>query len=322
MLNVLKNWTLPIFMLLGVLAYFVYTSIPGLESTYTTVSETIAFIQPVLIFIMLYIAMCKVSLRQLRPHRWHLWLVLIQTVTYLLLAALLVFVPDMPGYILWECAMICMICPTATAASVVTVKLKGDLSFVVTYICIVNLVSALLIPLVLPMLPGHTVSGGATDSLFMNTIHAFLTILSRVFPTLILPLAAALLTRRFLPGVANWLSSHTDIAFYIWSVSLSLAIAVTTKALVHSSVSLAYVVGIALVSLFCCILQFWLGRIIGRKCNHPVSAAQSLGQKNTIFAIWVSYTFMSPVTALAGGFYSVWHNVINSWQLYKARKSM
>ena len=29
---------------------------------------------------------------------------------------------------------------------------------------------------------------------------------------------------------------------------------------------------------------------------------------------------MSPVTALAGGFYAVWHNIVNSWQLYQARK--
>ena len=37
--------------------------------------------------------------------------------------------------------------------------------------------------------------------------------------------------------------------------------------------------------------------------------------------IWLGYTFLSPITATAGGFYSVWHNVVNSWQLYKYRKS-
>ncbi len=28
---------------------------------------------------------------------------------------------------------------------------------------------------------------------------------------------------------------------------------------------------------------------------------------------------MNPVTAVAGGMYSIWHNLINSWQLYKKR---
>jgi BASS family bile acid:Na+ symporter len=33
--------------------------------------------------------------------------------------------------------------------------------------------------------------------------------------------------------------------------------------------------------------------------------------------IWTGYTFFTPVTAITGGFYSIWHNSINSWQLYR-----
>ena len=29
---------------------------------------------------------------------------------------------------------------------------------------------------------------------------------------------------------------------------------------------------------------------------------------------------MTPVTSIAGGFYSVWHNIFNSYQLYRKRK--
>ena len=78
--------------------------------------------------------------------------------------------------------------------------------------------------------------------------------------------------------------------------------------------------GLAVVSLVCCALQFWLGRKIGRHYNDAVSAGQALGQKNTVLAIWMGYTFFTPVTAVAAGFYSVWHNVVNSWQLYQQRK--
>ena len=49
-----------------------------------------------------------------------------------------------------------------------------------------------------------------------------------------------------------------------------------------------------------------------------VTAGQSLGQKNTVFAIWLAYTFMTPETAIVGGLYSIWHNIYNSWQLYRA----
>ena len=76
-------------------------------------------------------------------------------------------------------------------------------------------------------------------------------------------------------------------------------------------------IGMAAVSLICCIIQFWIGRRIGAKYGSSVTAGQALGQKNTVFAIWMAYTFMTPVTSIAGGFYSLWHNIFNSWQLYR-----
>ncbi|MDE5889613.1 MAG: transporter, partial [Bacteroidales bacterium] len=86
---------------------------------------------------------------------------------------------------------------------------------------------------------------------------------------------------------------------------------------VHSTVPFIYQAGIAAVSLACCALQFWAGKKIGSRYGAKITAGQSLGQKNTVFAIWMGYTFMTPVTSVAGGFYSIWHNVYNSWQLYR-----
>ena len=63
------------------------------------------------------------------------------------------------------------------------------------------------------------------------------------------------------------------------------------------------------------------GKKIGRRYDDSISSGQALGQKNTVFAIWMGYTFFTPVTAVAAGFYSVWHNVVNSYQLYLQRKS-
>ena len=56
------------------------------------------------------------------------------------------------------------------------------------------------------------------------------------------------------------------------------------------------------------------------KAVRTVTAGQSLGQKNTVFAIWMGYTFMTPETAIVGGLYSIWHNIYNSWQLYRGGK--
>ena len=34
----------------------------------------------------------------------------------------------------------------------------------------------------------------------------------------------------------------------------------------------------------------------------------------------MGFTFFTPITSIAGGFYSVWHNIVNSYQLYEKRK--
>lgn len=102
-------------------------------------------------------------------------------------------------------------------------------------------------------------------------------------------------------------------------MSLAIAIAVTVKAIVHSTVPVEYEIGIAVISLVCCLFQFAAGKHIGGAYGERTEGGQALGQKNTVFIIWMGYTFLSPVTAVAGGFYSVWHNIINSWQLYRKR---
>ena len=132
---------------------------------------------------------------------------------------------------------------------------------------------------------------------------------------LICPLLLAMALRRIVPSMVARLTSCRDLAFYLWAVSLALAIAVTTRSIVHGGVPLAYEAAIAAASLLACIVQFAFGRWIGRRYGEPISAAQSCGQKNTVLAIRMGYTFMSPITAIAGGFYSIWHNVWNSWQL-------
>lgn len=204
-----------------------------------------------------------------------------------------------------------MICPTATAATVVTGKLGGNAGTLTTYIILINLAVALLVPAFIPLV--H-------PSAEMDFVHSSWLIVCKVFPLLFCPFLLALLVRWVSPKTLSLITSVRDLAFYLWAVSLALAIAVTTRSIVHTTCPLAFQAGIALVSLLACVVQFAFGRWIGRKYGEPVSAAQACGQKNTVFAIWMGYTFLTPVTSTAGGFYSVWHNVFNSWQLYQLRK--
>ncbi len=299
-------------MLSGILAYLVYSQLNLPVAVHVFTVKTVAVIQPLLIFTMLFLSFCKVDPGDLRLCPWHGWLVLIQVGIFLILGGLLMLFPDMQGRVVVEGAMICMICPTATAAVVVTDKLGGNISSLTTYTIICNLVTALMVPLMLPVV--HPVEG-------MSFLSSFWIILKKVFPLLILPFFTAWFVRIRFPKVHKRLIALKDLAFYLWAVALTVAIAMTVRELMHSRVAFIYEAGIGAVTLLSCLLQFWLGWKVGIRYGEKTTAGQALGQKNTVFAIWMGYTFLTPVTALAGGFYSIWHNSVNSYQLYKIRKS-
>lgn len=311
LLRFYKNWALPISMLLGVLSYLIYVALPLPAGTGIVARKVISIMQPTLIFAMLFLTFCKLRPTDLKPCRWHAWLLLIQVGMFTLMAALLILFPHLPGRLLVESAMICFICPTACAAAVVCAKLGGSAAHLTSYILLINIAAALAIPLIVPLVNPHE---GQTF------LAAFLLVLRHVFPTLICPLLLAWLIRYTMPHLARRLQNTGDAAFYLWTIALTMAIAVTTRSIANSNVSITTLIGIALVTLVCCWTQFTIGRRIGRSSGDQIAAGQAIGQKNTVFAIWMAYTFLTPITAIAGGCYSVWHNIFNSYQLYYRRK--
>jgi BASS family bile acid:Na+ symporter len=138
-----------------------------------------------------------------------------------------------------------------------------------------------------------------------------------VFPVLILPGLLAWLIRYNTHKLQRVLMRWSPNSFYIWGVGLTLAMILSTRALLLSGLGVGAVAGIVGVSLVACFLQFFLGRRMGRNKVDSLTAGQALGQKNTSFLIWLGYNYMTPVTSVAGGLYAVWQNIFNSWELYQ-----
>ena len=295
----------------GILAYFAYSALEPSTATRALAAKGVAVAQPLLIFCMLFLTFCRISPSAIRPCKWHLRLLLIQCGLFAAIGLILIALPHSPERVVLEGAMICLICPTATAAAVITRKLGGSIEHVTTYTILINLAAAVLIPVMLPFV--HPNPG-------MSVVNASMLIMGKVFPLLLMPLVCAWLLRRLSPKAIKTILLVPDAAFYLWIVALALAMTVTTRSIMHSTVSIATQLCLVGVSLACCVFQFWAGRKIGTAYSDTVSAGQALGQKNTVFAIWLGYTFFTPITSIAGGFYSIWHNVANSYQLYHHRK--
>lgn len=304
----LRDWMLIIAMLSGILGYFAYVNIPWLDSTHALANQAVGVLQPLLIFSMLLLTFSRVSPRELRFRPWHGWLLLIQGALFAGIGIVLMALPQSGLRVVLEGAMICLICPTATAAAVITRKLGGNVNDITSYTIMINMLAALLIPAMVPFV--HPNPG-------MGVAESAMLILGKVFPLLLFPLVIAMGIRAVWPRLNRRIARYQELSFYLWAVALALATAVTTRSIVHSTVGLSTALWLVGVSLLCCAAQFWAGRRIGARYGDKVTAGQALGQKNTVLAIWVGYTFFTPITAVVGGFYSIWHNVVNSWQLYR-----
>jgi BASS family bile acid:Na+ symporter len=296
-------------MVVGTLVYLVFSKWEFLSPAKPFINSFVSGIMPWLIFAQLLFTFCRIDMKELRPKRWHLWLLMIQFFSCAAVAALLYYVPM--GELntgIWQGMMVCLICPTATAAAVITSKLGGNAASLTTYTLLSNLLGAVMVPLVFPLVEPHD---GLTFWM------AFLKILSKVFPLLLSPLLVAWFLKHCVKRVHRWLMVHSGVAFYIWAFALAMVMGQTARSLINSDAS-AWL--IALGGLAVCVLQFAVGKRIGSAYGDRISAGQALGQKNTVLAIWMATAYLHPMAVIAPGSYVLWQNLINSYQLWKKRK--
>lgn len=267
---------------------------------------------PVGLFLLLYFTFCKIKISEMRPRKWHFVIQAVRTslaAFMVLLITLLGSDPDLK--LVLEGMFICFICPTAAAVVVIAEKLGGSIGSLTVFTMIANVVTLFIIPLFFPM-----VERDANITFLM----AMLMLLRNVFVVLVVPLALALLSRKYMPDMVARINRHKNIGFYIWCVNLVIVTGLTLKNIAHSSVSGWVLWSLLITPMFVCLIQFAIGKIIGIHYNDSVCAAQALGQKNTVVGIWLTLTFLNPLAAVAPGAYVLWQNLLNGWQLWYKEK--
>lgn len=285
----LKPWMLPIAMIGGLLFH--------------NWINYVGFLTPYLIFAMLLITFCRIDRRDFHISGMMGWLLLVQLAgsigLYLLLRNMSVDVA--------QSVFICVICPTATAAPVVTGMLGGSVPRLVAYSLLSNVTVALLAPILLAWIgPGDVDLVAATGSIALH-----------VGPMILGPLLAAFLLKEIAPRVHHEIADRQAISFYIWAVSLFIVVGKSVSFIMAEPASkIAEIIFIFIAAGIVCGGQFWIGRRIGHRYGDPISGAQGLGQKNTVLAIWLALTYLNPISSVGPAAYIVWQNTINSIQLY------
>ena len=307
----LKKWTLPSGLVIGAAVYLLFSRIDPLQPIGNVVGPFLVKLLPVVIFVMLYITFCKIQLGDLRPRAWHFILQAIRIVLSGLLVLAILHTTDPMAKLVLEGAFVCVICPTAAAAPVITERLGGSIASLTIYTILANVVTSVIIPLFFPVVEK------SADITFLT---AFVMILRRITFVLIVPLCLALLTRKFLPKVAARIKETKNLAFYLWGFNLSIIMGLTIRNILATQVYGTILALLLLLPLIISLLLFSIGKAVGYRYGDSISAGQALGQKNTVVGIWLTITFLNPIASIAPCAYVVWQNLINAWQLWYKQK--
>lgn len=286
----LKPWMLPIAMVVGIL----FHSRIG----------AVAFLSPYLIFVMLLITFCRINFKELKVGRF-IWALL----SVQIIAAVAAYFLILPlSRDIAQGVFICIFCPTATAAPVITAMLGGSITLLAAYSLVSNVAVALLAPALFTMMDT------GSDITFIDSV---LTIASRVLPLILAPLLLAALMKRFVPKIHREIARRQSLSFYIWALSLIIVVGNAVSFVINEPGSMVpEMLLLSAGSLVACCGQFYIGRKIGKRLGDKISGAQGLGQKNTVLAIWMALTYLNPISSVAPAAYVAWQNTINSLQLF------
>ena len=197
--------------------------------------------------------------------------------------------------------------PTAAGAPVIAGFLKSRVEFVTASVLLTNPASALFVPIFLPFLLGASVSVPIGE------------IILPVFSVVFIPLGVSLFIKYRIPLWLPFLYKIRWLAFHLFLLNVLIASGKATDFILNQSSDLYLVFWIAITSGSICFLQFQIGARIGKKSSY-LERSLSLGRKNSMFAIWVSLTFLTPIVALAPMFYILFQNIYNTIEIFQVER--
>lgn len=264
--------------------------------------DSLSWLIPYIITVMLFLTFLKVRPRDIRLHRSHFYLLGLQ----LLLGALAYFLT-----VGWRAdaatsMLLCFLTASASAGPSIVTILKGDTVYTTTYVLLSHLAFVVLVPFIYPYVSDVPQSVGLLTQMW----HIFYYVARLILPAIVVAWAIVWLRPRF----ADTLGSYTSLSYSFWLLSLLLLIAHTTEYIKTASHfelgDLALMSGLGLMT---CVLQYWLGHVLAPYIGVEQHAARhSLGQKNTSLSIWIAALFLPPLVGIGITSYIIWQNIIIS----------
>lgn len=273
--------------------------------------ESISGIVPYGIFAILILTFSTTNLRRLRFERLDLWLMVCQTAFTMGLYWLFRLISG-PGAVA-QGMMLAGLTPVACSVTVVSVILGARKENTIAYTIVGNLLICVLAPIMIVMI-GHGPHTDLTDSFFA--------MLGRISTVIGLPFFLMLALQLWARPVNSRLSRYSGLSFYLWAAVLFLTLGQTIDFIfIHGEGHWGEIAALGVGAAVLCPLQFYIGRLIGRRCGDQVAGQQLLGQKNSAMGIWIANTYLNPLASTFMAFYSICQNLLNSWQIWRKERN-
>ncbi len=198
--------------------------------------------------------------------------------------------------------------PTAAGAPILAQFLRTDIGFVTSAVLINSPLMALAIPLLLPfVVPVDRPVSLQEVLLPVVTIIGF-------------PLLVAEIIKRSNAGLVQQLLSFKMIAFYLFLFNVWLGSGKATHYILYEQNEAWQLLAlIGFVTAFTCLFNFKIGEGLKRR-DKPYAGGLAMGRKNTMFALWIAITFLSPIIVLGPIFYILFQNLYNSYQILQVER--
>lgn len=204
-----------------------------------------------------------------------------------------------------QAAFFTAITPVASATPVIVHALGGSLTFASTGFLFSSLVISALLPIAIPLV------------MHQSPWAVMPLILGRVGFVTLLPLAIAILLRRFFGERARtWGKKLTGSTLYVWIILVAIIAAAASSTLNEHAADFprSDILWVLLIDLILCVFFFGIGALLGFP-SQVRESSQLMGQKNTSYTVYLAFACGAPFAALGPAFYVFFHNAWNGIQL-------
>lgn len=271
--------------------------------------ESVSWIVPYIIFGILLLTFSTTELRKLRFEKLDLWLMIFQIAASF---GLYFFFRPFADDAIPEGMMMAALCPVASSVTVVAGMLGAKRENTVAYTIIGNLLICVLAPSIFVFLGNNEGS---------NLTSSFYAIFGKIVTVIGLPFFVMLLLQLWARPAAQKIKKVSGLSFYLWGIALLMTLGQTIDFIfLHGEGHWDVIMILCVGALILCPLQFYIGRLIGRRYGDAVAGQQLLGQKNSAMGIWMANTYLNPLASTFLAFYSIAQNLLNSWQIWKKER--